>query len=85
LYTYRATVEAVHDTDPARSRQRRRAGPAAELDPAVCRCPTGPLLIATFRGGDLVAVERRHWFGAGCRLGTERLDPADYGARKEPA
>jgi len=55
--------------------------PAAALDPTVCRCPTGPLIIATFRKGDLVAVERMHWSKDGCAMGAEHLDPVQYARR----
>jgi hypothetical protein len=50
----------------------------ATPDHAVCRCPAGPLIVATFRHGDLADVQRRHWISKGCNLPAEAVDPKQY-------
>jgi hypothetical protein len=41
--------------------------------------PGRPCTIGTFRDGELIAIERRHWAGRDkCPLPTEHLDPTEW-------
>ena len=81
-----------HTRVPKPGRATRPAGPP-NRDTTSCCCRRytagklhdddgGPLMIATFRDGELVAVERLHWRGRdGCLRPNEHLTAAEWSSK----
>lgn len=70
-------MSRVHN-GPARNRPKGTARPPVATDPTQCLCPTGPIIVGTFREQQLVDVELRHLRSTGCGMASRHVEVRDF-------